>query len=66
MIYHAAIYRLVEELEPADLSAVGQQLEEAVRRLHSAAKGDWDDKAYDVSAYLSHLPKADLSLCSSS
>ena len=48
MMYHAAIYRLVEELEPADLPAVGQQLEEAVRRLHSTAKGDWDDKAYEV------------------
>ncbi|XP_043200635.1 rab3 GTPase-activating protein catalytic subunit-like isoform X2 [Amphibalanus amphitrite] len=47
MIYHAAIYRLVEELEPADLPAIGQQLEEAVRRLHSAAKADWDDKSYD-------------------
>ncbi|KAF0288161.1 Rab3 GTPase-activating protein catalytic subunit [Amphibalanus amphitrite] len=47
MIYHAAIYRLVEELEPVDLPAIGQQLEEAVRRLHSAAKADWDDKAYD-------------------
>ena len=55
MIYHAAIYRLVEELEPADLPAVGQQLEEAVRRLHAAAKADWDDRAYDVSPTLRGL-----------
>ena len=52
MIYHAATYRLAEELEPADLAAVGQHLEEAVRRLHSAAKTDWDEKAYEVSSYL--------------
>ncbi|XP_037068591.1 rab3 GTPase-activating protein catalytic subunit-like [Pollicipes pollicipes] len=48
VIYHAAIYRLVEELEPDDLAAVGQQLGEAARRLQSAAKADWEASAYSA------------------
>ncbi|XP_037068586.1 rab3 GTPase-activating protein catalytic subunit-like [Pollicipes pollicipes] len=39
---------LVEELEPDDLAAVGQQLGEAARRLQSAAKADWEASAYSA------------------